>query len=470
MKVLLVEVLPEKETLTINLLPSMGLGYIASSLQANGYNVSILDSVSYNHSIGAALKLIVKENPDVIGYTATSSARFRAADLIKKAKEATGAFTVAGGRHFGAMPKTTIEKIKEIDVVVIGEGENIMVDLLNSYSSRNNLSGVQGICFRDCEGSIIQSPPKEPPELDLLPLPAYHLFNLEKYNYSFEGSKTRAIGIMSSRGCPNRCIFCATLGKKTLRLRNPDKFVDEIEFLKNNYGYEAFDFWDDTLTINREHVTRICREIIKRGLNIRWLTRGRVDTVDEEMLSLMKKAGCVSIAYGVESGSDNVLRIMKKGINTRQAKEAVELSSKLGFIVDNFFIIGMPGESFADIDMTLDMINKFRRLPHVKNTYCFPMVYPGTELEKIAREGSLGGFDWFAPYYSITNKLAGNDPNIPCFEQEGLSIKDIKLHILTKQSWPDKVKASFIRLRKIRTLGEVFGLFRYLIKSLLKDR
>lgn len=458
MKVLLVEVIPEKEVLTMELVPPLGLGYIASSLETKGYDVSIIDGVKYNHSLDEAYKLILREKPDVVGYTATSSARFRAIDLIREVKRTTNAFTIVGGPHFHPTAREALENVTEIDVVVKGEGEEIVPELLERYSTSKDFKEVSGICFRDCEGEIIENPDHPfNKDIDEYPAPSYHLFNLKKYKCALEGTDLPVIGVLSSRGCPNKCNFCANtaLRKATLRLRNPKKFVDEIEFLINEYGYNAFDFWDDTLTMVKNHITDICNEIINRRLNIKWFARARVNTVDREILKLMKDAGCVAIAYGIESGSEKILKSIKKGINTKQAREAVKISSEIGFKISNYFIVSMPGETIADIDMTLDMMDEFEKNTNVSNYYCFAMIYPGTGLEEIEKNQNLHNFSWYGPYYSSKNKSVGNDPSIPCFEQKGLAIEDIKIHILKRKKFQSKIKKAMQKLSKIRSLRDL---------------
>lgn len=477
MKVVLVEVTPEKEVLTMELVPPLGLGYIASSLEAKGHEVSIVSGVKYNNSIDEAYRLIKEEKPDVVGYTATSSARFRAIDLVKRVKKATDTLTIVGGPHFHPTAREALNSVKEIDVVVKGEGEETVPELVGRYSIGKDFKDISGICFRDCD-MIIENPDRPfNKDIDQYPMPAYQLFDFKKYKCKLEGTDLPAIGVLSSRGCPNKCNFCANtaLRKASLRLRDPKKFVDEIEFLKSEYNYTAFDFWDDTMTMVKSHITGICNEILNRNFNIKWFARARVNTVNREILKLMKDAGCVAIAYGIESGSEKVLKSIKKGINTRQAREAVKLSSELGFIVSNYFIVSMPGEKLSDINMTFDMINEFERYPNVNNYHCFAMIYPGTELEKIAREQNLlPNFSWYTPYYALKNKSVGNDPTVPCFEQKEFFIEDIKIHILRRMSWLYKIKRGINKIRRIRSLKELrefMGLsLRYLLPHLKVSR
>jgi len=453
MKIVLVEVIPQRSMLTMELVPPLGLGYIASALESRGHTVSIVEGISYGDSLSDALELITRQKPDIVGYTATSQARIRAMELIKMVKQQNRVFSVAGGPHFAPTGKEALEAIEELDVVVKGDGELTMCELAEAYNQGKNLENIRGIIYR--KGSQIAETQDRPIDTNLgeIPSPAYHLFHLEKYRCTLEGTNLPSIGVVSSRGCPNNCIFCANkiLRKNFLRLREPNKFVDEIEFLKNKYGYRAFDFWDDTLTMSRMHIERICEEILRRGLDIKWFARARVNTVDAGILSLMKRAGCIAISYGVESGSERILKVVNKGTNVAQAEEAVRISAELGFIVSAYFIVSLPNETLSDIDATLALMKQFSKYKNVHNYYCFVMIYPGTDLEKMAVKAALmpDGFSWYKPYFSPRNLVIGNDPAIPCYENRNLKLQQIKSHIIRSTPLMNVLKSAAKRVIRI---------------------
>lgn len=473
MKVILVEVIPELHTLTMELVPPLGLGYLASSLEAKGHKVSIIEGIRYGNSIKRALQLIIAGSPDVIGFTGTSHARFRAIELIKLTKSATGAFIIAGGAHFNATAREALENVKEIDVVVKGEGEQVMSELIDAYSKKSGFGNIKGIFFRD-GGSIIENVDQEALEdIDDIRWPAYHLFSLQEYKCRLEGTNMPMIGVISSRGCPNNCIFCANrvLRKGPLRLRSPKDFVDELEFLKTNYGYRAFNFWDDTLTMSRPHVEHICEEILRRDLNINWFARARVNTVDRAILKLMKDSGCTAIAYGVESGSNKTLATINKGITVQQSDEAVGISSELGFIVSAYFIVSLPKETLDDIDATARLIKKFKSLHNVNCYYCFAIIYPGTDLEKYSKNENLlsGEFSWYKPCYFEKNKIVGNDPLLPCYEGTLLKLEEIKAKMLKSDSLISNLNKAVQRVSKINSFSEIKRMmhlsFRYISRK-----
>lgn len=474
MKIVLVEVVPKKFMLTKEFVPSLGLGYIASALESKGHKVCILDGVRYGDSLQSAIRIIVAENPDVVGFTATSQARLRAIELIKMTKELTCALTVAGGPHFQPTAKEALESIKELDIVVKGEGEYIMPELIEAYEQKTDLKCIKGIFFR-YNGEVVETEDRPVcTELDNIARPAYHLFSLKKYTAKLQGTNSPVIGIISSRGCPNNCIFCANrvLHRGRLRLRNAHDFVGELDFLRNNYGYQAFYFWDDTFTISRPHAESICDEILSKGMKIKWYTRARVNTVDRGLLQLMKKAGCIALGFGIESGSDKVLATINKGITVAESEEAIRISAELGFIVNAFFIVSLPGEIISDIDATLNLMKKFKKYRNVRNSYCFSIIYPGTDLETIAKkEDALPrDFSWHKPYTFAKNKIVGNDPTLPCYENPYLKIEEIKAHILKSDSPGLNLKKAVRKVSRIRNISDIKEIMNFSAKYFLHKR
>lgn len=463
-KIVLVDVSPEKTSITMDAVPPLGLGYIAAYLESVGHNVSLIEGVKYEYSLSKALDLIISEKPAIVGFNATSFARLRAVELINNVKKHTGALTVAGGPHFHATARQALCNIPGLDVVVKGEGELTLSELSSAYESNKSFEQIKGIFFRS-DGKIIETADRPiVMDLDSLPIPAYHLFSLNKYKGTLKGTNMKAIGVISSRGCPNKCKFCANrvLRKQTLRLRDPKKFVDEVELLHNTYGYEAFDFWDDTMTMVKEHIFGICEEIKARNLKIKWFARARVNTVDKQVLQSMKDAGCVAIAYGVESGSEAVLRQIDKGITIAQVKEAIKASTDIGFNVSNYFIVSLPGETMSDIDATIKLMRELAEYKNVHNYYCFAMIYPGTELEQIAKDKGLfpKDFNWYQPFDCQRNLVVGNNPIIPCYENPELPFELIKSYIISSKSLIEKLKAAIKRLAKIKNVFELTGLLK----------
>jgi len=455
-------------------LPFLGIGYIGSWLEKYKYEVKIIDPHTFCWDTDRAIDEILKYNPQAVGITATTNNRLKAIELIKELKKKNpGLFVFVGGPHFALTAENALEVVPEIDCVVKGEGEITSQELLDAFQKDKKFNKVQGIFYRNKNGEIIETIDKPfVQDIDRFAL-NWSLFEIEKYYRNIDGTNIRAIGVISSRGCPNRCIFCvnAAFRKAILRLRNPIKFVDEVEFLKNKYGFEGFDVWDDTLTISKGHVRKICNEILKRKLNIKWYARARVNTVDRKMLSLMKKAGCIRISYGVESGSPRILKIIRKNIVPEQALQAAQTSSELGMKVVMNFMVNLPYETINDLKMTTNLMKRLNRIKNVTAAYGFSIIYPGTEMETIAKkEGWLPkNFSWNVPFRSEKYKIAGGDASLPLMEWPGAEIEKIKA-IMTKELGVRGgiFKKGLRKLKKIKSFEEFKELaktgLRYIIK------
>ncbi|NQU73530.1 MAG: B12-binding domain-containing radical SAM protein, partial [Candidatus Omnitrophica bacterium] len=293
--------------------------------------------------------------------------------------------------------------------------------------------------YRD--GGIKINPLRDPiKDLDSLLRPAWHLFSMRNYRKTLvraDGNKMLSMGLVSSRGCPYDCVFCANsaLSQKRVSFMSPKRFVGELEFLNREYGFTAFDFWDDTFTVNKSHVLGVCDEILKRNLKINWYARCRIDTVDREVLQLMKKAGCVTLSYGIESGSPRISKVIRKNINLQKAREVVKQSADLGFCVLTFFMAGHPGETAEDLKMTLNLMDEFKAYsPHIKPTIGFTLIYPKTGLEEIARKNLLlpQHFSWNKPVSLGTSVFSAREDSIPIFENPDFKLPLMKIMIFER--------------------------------------
>ncbi len=448
-------------------LPPLGLTYIGALAEKGGHKIKIIDSHIEGMSIDGLIKTIINENPDVLGVTGTCHNRFNVIKVINEVKKVLpDTVIIGGGVHFTITAEDALRSVPSLDVVTIWEGEYTFLDLLNTLEGGGDLGDVKGIAYRTDEGEIVFT--EERPfiaNLDDLPMPAWHLVKLEKYNALLEGTyDINAIGVMSSRGCPHRCVFCSNTawGRRSHRRRSPENFIDEVEFLHKKYGFKGFDFWDDTLTLNKNHIYGICDEISKRNLNIKWYARARVNTVDKDMLTYMKKTGCVAIAYGIESGSPKVLKTIKKNITVEQIKRAVKDSADLGLVVKNCFMFSLPEEQEEDILMTINLMKELATYsPKILNPYGLTLIYPGTDLEVMAKaEGKLPkDFSWNTYTEFNKSRLYGVNSTIPFYEGV-LSIEKVKSilrkHLIPKGNILKKVK---LRLSRIRSISDVLSLF-----------
>lgn len=419
-------------------IPSLTLGYLGAALLSAGHTVLFLDTARWKKSYESCYEKIITERPEVIGFTCTTLTRFVTINLIKKIKKIYSPLVITGGCHFTFTAKDALEKVKEIDIVVRGEGEKTIIEVIKAYARNEEYLNVTGVTYRDNNGKIIENPDRPFASFDSIMPPAWELFDLTLYNDTLESTNLKVIGLMSSRGCPQRCAFCANsaMGRTALRLRSPNLVVNELEGLHTKFGYNAFKFSDDTLTINKAHITEICNEIMSRNLEVKWSARVRANTVDEKLLDLMKKAGCVSLHYGVESGSQKILRMMQKGIKIEEVKKAVRLSASIGFNhIGATFMVSYPKETLEDLDCSFKLMQELKSYgSNIQVAFGFTLIYPGTEVERLAYdEGSLPeGFSWNSYYRAPKYFIAQCAETDIYYEGAAHSIEEIRAYISSR--------------------------------------
>ncbi|MDO8869536.1 MAG: radical SAM protein [Methanobacteriaceae archaeon] len=374
--------------------PPMNLMYLASSLEKESYCVKIVDDDLLQLGYENVSEMAEKLNPQVVGVTATTSTIKSALKYVEMVKKILPeSLTVIGGPHATFMPLETLNSSGDLDVVVMGEGEETMVDILDeSFQEVPQMDNVPGIFFRDPQTRNIKSTPERPliKDLDSLPFPARHLVPFESY----AASKEQTGGIITSRGCVYSCNYCSSsliMGKK-FRSRSPDNVVDEIEELIDKYHIRDFGFMDDTFMLNKRRANDIADEIKTRGLDVSFVASSRVDRVDPGLLQNLKSSGMKTIYYGVESGSQRILDLMKKGISLKNAENAVKIAKNAGLEVLTSFIIGYPGETKEDINKTIDFSIK------LEPDYCQYSIltpFPGTPIYNELKEKNLiDNEDW----------------------------------------------------------------------------
>jgi anaerobic magnesium-protoporphyrin IX monomethyl ester cyclase len=370
--------------------PPLGLGYIAAYLKQHDVSVSLIDCTFLSRE--EVLEKINQSPPRIIGIYAMFSMKNQAIQLAKLLRN-NCELLVAGGPLPTSNPESFME---DFDVVAIGEGEKTMLDLVHAVESGADLSNVRGIGFHTKNnGALKLTPPREfIQNLDSVPFPARDLFDNQAYKTYFENNFGYATtSVMTSRGCPFQCDFCSrpVFGNQ-FRTRSAANIVDEIEQVQT-FGYDRVWFADDCFTLNRKRFIDICDEIIKRRIKIGWECLSRVDTIDGEVAEKMKQAGCVRVFFGIESGNDRVLALMKKQITTKQAKKAVYTTKKAGIQVGAFFIIGYPDENDETV---LDTVRFASSLPLDYLSFTLPYPIPGTPLYDRVKD-KMTVQDWEEP-------------------------------------------------------------------------
>jgi anaerobic magnesium-protoporphyrin IX monomethyl ester cyclase len=399
-----------------SVVPPMGLAYVAAVLEkahevriidapTEGWrNLQQIDETKYqvglsNTEIADKVKqwapsIVVIEIP----FSGWIKPAFEVASIVKSINKSI--FTVLEGQHPSARPKDCLAN-PNVDFVVIGEPENTILELTNALEKKApDFNGIRGIGFVQVGVPVITSPRPPLEDLDSLPFPARHLLPMEEYFAAVKENPLRGeiykpwTEILTSRGCPYNCIFCThhiVWGRKW-RGRSPENVVDEIEQVVRTYHVKQIDFLDDNMTLDRERMEDICDLIIKRGLKIEWFTPNgvRADTLNEELLTKMKKSGCKKIRVAPESGVQRVVdQIIKKNLDLKSVERAVILCKKVGIKVGCFFVIGLIGETKEEINETIKFAYRLRQLGAESFVFSIATPIQGTELYEQAKRGGF---------------------------------------------------------------------------------
>jgi len=371
--------------------PQANLAYLAAVMKKDGFDVGIIDCIADKIYWGKFEKLLVKEKADYILSNVISSTLTNDMKVFDVAKK-IGAKTIAVGSHVSALSGESLKNFRNLDYVVIGEAEETLSELVKTIEVNGDLSAVKGIAYRKENGEIIVNEKRPLIEnLDSLPIPLHELLPLKKYNLPFIGKNFTFI--MESRGCPFRCIFCRSpiAWNRIFRQRSAESIFEEIKYLKK-LGVKNILFHSDTFTVDKKEVIKLCKLIIDSGLKIKWICNSRVDTIDEEVLPWMKRAGCYMIAYGIESGSQKVLNNANKGITVEQIKRAVQITNNAGIKVWGYFVMGLPGENKDTVEETIKLA---KGLDMALTNFAVAAPYPGTDFFKlVSDQGWLTSSNW----------------------------------------------------------------------------
>jgi anaerobic magnesium-protoporphyrin IX monomethyl ester cyclase len=335
----------------------LGLAYIAAVLEQAGHEVTVIDNYAERNHHRQITERVSRIAPDVVGISTDSFSFQNAIEIAKAVKEANkDILVVAGGPHPSVWPDAPL-KFPEFDISVHGEGETTAIELWHNLETGKPMRHVKGIAYRQ-DGSVIINPRRDLiTNLDRLPFPARHLFPLKRYERREIYLRARPADTMStSRGCPYACRFCSSKAVfgRTYRYRSPTNVVAEIEVLVRDYGTRGMYIREDIFTANRKRVLETCDLMLERGLDISWACESRVDTVDEKMLRVMKNAGCQIIWFGIESGSQEVLDYLGKGITKHQIQKTLDACRRVGIQAGASFVIGIPGETIEQMHETID--------------------------------------------------------------------------------------------------------------------
>ncbi len=363
----------------------LGLLYIGAVLEKEEHNVEVLnsfmtdsvfskngDATEVGMPYGRIKEEICRRKPDIVGitnpFTSQVDHAMRVATAVKKVDP--NILTVVGGPHASVVPVDFLNEAVNVDIAVIGEGEYAMLDIADYAQGQKDLEEIQGIAYRK-EGKVILNSPRPPIEnLDELPFPAYHLVDMEQYlnpkKIDYRSFKERAIPMVTSRGCPFNCHFCAVhlhMGKK-FRAHSVAYVINHIEYVVNKYKIKNIFFEDDNMTLDAKRFEGIVDTIIEKGIKINWeLPNGvRADTLNFALLTKMKKSGCRSVFFGVESGDQYILdNLIDKSLRLKDVVNVAKMCKSIGLKTGGFYVIGFPGEKKENMMKTVEFALSLKR-------------------------------------------------------------------------------------------------------------
>ena len=381
--------------------PPLGLASLLSVLKLNGISAKLLDLQAEEVTISAIVSFLRNNNPRYVGISAMTTTYPRAievAELVKKTLPQCK--VILGGIHPTIMPKDTIAE-ECFDYIIRGEASESLVQLLKTDSTDGRIDGI--VSKKVSRNGYLETVPHVK-DLDAYPPPDYDSFPVNKYvKYNESLRSLKAISMIVSRGCPYPCSFCAvnqTMGR-SFRIRNPKKVVEDMTTLQKKYGIEGIWFKDSIFNFNKKWVDDFCDEITRRDLNIKWQINTRIDHINEEQLLKMVKAGLEQIDIGIESGSSSCLRTLNKNITVDQIEPAIKIAKKY-VKVSGFFMIGIPGETEEEIEMTFTLA---KRLKLDKSSWSIFTPLPGSLLfDNLKSQGCIPEkIDWSQTHFIDSN-------------------------------------------------------------------
>lgn len=385
--------------------PPLGLAYLAACLlkYRNDLQIEIIDGFLLGQE--EYYKKISNIDADIVGVSTTMSQLSQALMIPRIVNEKKIKFII-GGPGVVNLPSSRLYE-SGYSVICYGEGERTVVELVHAFENGLPLEDINGISYLN-EGKEIKTPPRELiSNLDEIPFPARELLDMKKYIGTWKEKMGVGLSqIISSRGCPFSCRFCdkKTFGGK-IRFMSPSRMIEEMKLLYDVFGAELVYFEEDLFTVNRKRVLEFCSLMEKELPGRMWGAHSRVDTIDQEILTRMKRAGCTDLTFGVESGSQKILDLLGKGITVEQIEKAFQWVKEVGIKAGMFLIIGVPGETQEDIDKTKCLISKVEP-SFIDISYLTPI--PGTEIYEMTKHLIEDGID-FSNYNDLIESIYRKD-------------------------------------------------------------
>ncbi len=371
------------------LYPSLGMAAVAAICELKGHKVKVTDGEALSYNLDDIKREITDFHPDFVGMPTFATNIDMCHTIATMVKEINPhAKVMLGGAHTSIFTKHAIAP-KEIDFGIQSEAEIVFDEFLDILDQNKSFTHVNGLVYKDGKGEIHINPKQKLyPDLNQFPLPARHLFPMNKYHSSANLRGKRTLNMMTSRGCPYRCAYCSSpqIFGQSFRYLNTENVMRELRELRNVYGTDSVQFYDETFTVHRQRVIDLCNEMIKENFNMQWACFTRANLVDKELLQKMKQAGCYLIFFGLESGVQRLIDLIKKDITLEQSRNAIKLCKEAGIQAWCSFIIGLPSEtkeeSWQTINFALELDSEYVQFPIF-------MPWPGTAIYDIAKQHGI---------------------------------------------------------------------------------
>ncbi len=414
--------------------PHLGLLYLASSLKKNGHSVAFIDANALNLTEDGIIKTLIPFKPDLLGFTLTTVEFPHQIEMISNVKKKLNCMVVVGGPHLSLYPEATLS-FDSLDFGIMGDGEIALLKLVNSIENKSSFESIDGLIWKKDNNIVINSPPNIIEDLDNLLFPAREMLNPKLY-YSILFKKRNATTMISGRGCPSNCTFCFEV--KKVRLRTASNVIEEIEECIKKYDIKEFYFHDSTITVDRERIINICEGLMKKKLDVNWAIRPIPETLDKELISILKKSGCYRLSCGFESADPKIIKRLGKEHSLETITNIMKWSKEVGMEVYGYFMIGNPGDTPQTIEKTINLPVKLN-MDYAQFTRL--TIFPGTSLyEELKRKNKK---DFWLDY--MFNKIKAS-------EIEGL---DLNLSIQELNNYVNKAHKIFY-LRTSFILKQIF--------------
>jgi len=393
--------------------PPLGIAFVAAALERAGAEVRVLDLVTSPYDRQSFARLLAEYRPHIVGATAVTMTFNDAIKVIRDAKHIDcEILTVMGGPHVTFAARETLEALPELDLIVRGEGEETICELVEQAGGERDWSKVRGLSYRSGD-QVANTEARPLLDVDTLPLPARHLLPLGRYR-----ALGMPISLTTSRGCPFPCIFCAgskMVGAK-IRYRKAESVVDEMEYLWG-LGFLQLNVADDLFTAKRTHAMAVCDEILRRGLKMRWSCFSRVDTITPPLARRMYEAGCASVSFGVETANIEMLATVRKGVKLPDVISAITMCVDAGIEPHVSFILGLPGETPESLAETQAFADRIAKLGAASGFHLLAP-FPGTAVRDSNQDYDLTilSDDWsdYHANHAIVETAAVSRRNARC--------------------------------------------------------